>query len=299
MSRLGGRGAWRVGRPVGLRGQQLLRASLTAAIEEPVDVVEAVDLGDRADRALRRAPVGLAEVAEGVGPAADSASSSRGRAGPAARRPATARGRVDREVAPCRRGRATAARGRRAARAPRGRGPRREPRVVVRERPVRRPTLVVQRSRQRSPAAARSGRAPNSVRRPGLTMLPHVRPAQVSSRRSAEPAGSSDAQARLQAVELGPEHGGQVLAELLEPLGDLRDLGLPLLDVDRERLRRAAPRSCRGRRCRATPASARGRSGSRPPRPGRPCARRPTSAPGCSRRSPATGSRRPRRDGTS
>ncbi len=35
----------------------------------------------------------------------------------------------------------------------------------------------------------------------------------------------SAAQAGLQRVELGPQHGGQVVAELLEPLLDLRDLG--------------------------------------------------------------------------
>src|SRR6478672_2623775 len=49
-------------------------------------------------------------------------------------------------------------------------------------------------------------------------------------------APGSDPQACLETVELGPEHGGQLLAELLEPLLDLRDLGLPLLGVDREGL---------------------------------------------------------------
>src|SRR5690242_9743526 len=45
-----------------------------------------------------------------------------------------------------------------------------------------------------------------------------------------------DAEASLQAVQLDAQLGRQGLAELGEPLLDLRDLGLPLLCVDRERL---------------------------------------------------------------
>src|SRR5664279_1892089 len=46
----------------------------------------------------------------------------------------------------------------------------------------------------------------------------------------------SEPEAGLQAVELGPEDGWQGVAELLEPLVDLRDLFGPLINVDRERL---------------------------------------------------------------
>ena len=45
----------------------------------------------------------------------------------------------------------------------------------------------------------------------------------------------SGAEACLQPVELGPEYGGQLLTELLEPFLDLRNLGLPFLDVDPQR----------------------------------------------------------------
>ena len=45
---------------------------------------------------------------------------------------------------------------------------------------------------------------------------------------------SSDFEASLQSVKLGPEYGRELVAKLLEPLVDLRDLGLPLLDVDLE-----------------------------------------------------------------
>ena len=84
------------------------------------------------------------------------------------------------------------------------------------------------------------------------------------------------AEARLEPVELGPERGRQGVAELLEPLLDLRDLGRPLLGGRPRAPPGAAPGSGRGRRCRATPGSARGRSGSRPRRPCPRCARWPT-----------------------
>src|SRR2546421_124117 len=47
-------------------------------------------------------------------------------------------------------------------------------------------------------------------------------------------ASSVRAEAGLQRVEFGPEHTGQLVPELLEPLDDLWDLRLPLLDVDGE-----------------------------------------------------------------
>src|SRR5215203_5579425 len=46
----------------------------------------------------------------------------------------------------------------------------------------------------------------------------------------------SDSETSLESVELGPQHGGQLLAELLEPFSNLGDLLLPLLDVDVEGL---------------------------------------------------------------
>src|SRR5690606_5792465 len=52
---------------------------------------------------------------------------------------------------------------------------------------------------------------------------------------------ASGAEAALEPVQLGPQDGGQLVAELLEPLGDLRQLGLPLLDVDAEQPLQAFP----------------------------------------------------------
>ena len=46
----------------------------------------------------------------------------------------------------------------------------------------------------------------------------------------------SGAEALLETVELDLQLHGQLVAELREPFLDLRDLGLPLLDVDGERL---------------------------------------------------------------
>src|SRR5262249_58984936 len=40
------------------------------------------------------------------------------------------------------------------------------------------------------------------------------------------------AEAGLQRIEFGPQDAGQLVAELLEPLDDLRNLRLPLVDVD-------------------------------------------------------------------
>src|SRR5689334_1828520 len=63
------------------------------------------------------------------------------------------------------------------------------------------------------------------------------RPGTRSGRARGEDAlRSLHAEARLEAVELHLQLGREVLAELGEPLLDLRDLGLPLVGVDRERL---------------------------------------------------------------
>ena len=71
----------------------------------------------------------------------------------------------------------------------------------------------------------------------------------------------------LEAVELGPEHGRHLVgADLVEPLLDLRDLGAPLVGVDRERLLELLAATGPALRRRATPASAPGRSASRPRR---------------------------------
>src|SRR5262245_17983932 len=48
-------------------------------------------------------------------------------------------------------------------------------------------------------------------------------------------------QSGLQPVELGPECCGQLVAELVEPLGDLRQLGLPLLGIDAEQSLQGLP----------------------------------------------------------
>ena len=75
------------------------------------------------------------------------------------------------------------------------------------------------------------------------------------------------AEAGLERVQLGPEHAGQLVAELVEPLGDLRDLGPPLVDVDPQRGLDVGRRRCPGRsRSSASGGRARGRSGSRPRR---------------------------------
>ena len=84
---------------------------------------------------------------------------------------------------------------------------------------------------------------------------------------------ASGVEARLQRVELAPEHRGKVVAELLEPLLDLRQLGLPLLGVDREGLRELGLGEVEAVDVERRRAPARGRSGSRPRRPGRRCAR--------------------------
>jgi hypothetical protein len=44
------------------------------------------------------------------------------------------------------------------------------------------------------------------------------------------------AEAGLEAVELGPQQGGQLLAELAEPLGDRRHLSAPIIFVDAQAL---------------------------------------------------------------
>jgi len=47
--------------------------------------------------------------------------------------------------------------------------------------------------------------------------------------------GLPDEQAGLEGVEFGPQLGGELVAEYAEPVGDLRDLRRPFLDVDGER----------------------------------------------------------------
>ena len=81
---------------------------------------------------------------------------------------------------------------------------------------------------------------PYAVKR--RTDPPHRRTVGGSVTRDGGVRPGSLPEAGLERVELAPEHGREVVAELLEPLLDLRDLGLPLLGVDRERLRRAARR---------------------------------------------------------
>ena len=134
---------------------------------------------------------------------------------------------------------------------------------------------------------ARTGRARSAACGPG--------PALVVRRR-----WLLHAEARLEAVELGPQGGRQRVAELVEPLLICGISARPLLGVDRERRPDLLGGSGRGRRCRATPGSARGRSGSRRRRrvPSMPLDD-PLEHAASSRRSPATGSRRRRRGGTS
>ena len=74
---------------------------------------------------------------------------------------------------------------------------------------------------------------------------------------------------------------------------------LPAGGVDRQQLVQVVGGRRRGRWCRGRLGAAGSRSASPPRRPCRRPARTPTSARGCSRRSRATGSGRPRRGGTS
>ena len=103
--------------------------------------------------------------------------------------------------------------------------------------------------------------------------------------------GGSGPEAELERLQLVAHRGGQRVADLVEPLLDQRDLGLPLLEVDGQRgvdVGRVGVQPVQvelvGR-----PARGRSRSRSRPRCP--PGARSSTSAPGCSRRSP--GHRKP------